>query len=488
MIDGASVNVLDFGADPTGLVDSTSEIQSAVTAAENGAVYFPAGTYLINTAINLPSNILVYGDGDSSIIKSTSLSNAAPYPGLNQFVVNTKTNFKIQNLKFDNSLLTVFTGGVRCFYIIDCSYYVIENCTFVTCGAATASLKSNNYLIEGNTAVVSATDSVAHHDGIFDNWWGCSNFKIIANTVIGNGIARYPYLVTGVATDNVTPASCSYFDISHNIAQDCIQVGIWSQGNLGTNLHFNISNNKIKNVSNFHGIRISDSGYFTIDSNIIDTVESNGIRFDKEAVGTYSAQYGTVTGNIISNANQGSFSAGDGAAINLTNDTENVHIEATVITGSSHTYPILLGASTLNNYVGDGQYAPGTDSPQPFNGGANTNVLLYGSYTPVLSNVLNVTSSTEFSSQWTRRSNYITVTGQISVTPTSNTLTKVGISLPVNSNFTSAQVDCSGVGATQTAGGIILADTTNDRAEFQWTTPSSGVANVIAYTFTYRVQ
>ncbi|MBU3682401.1 MAG: hypothetical protein FGM16_10760 [Flavobacterium sp.] len=44
MIDGAWTNVLDYGADPTGLTDSTTALQNAI---DSGApVYIPMGTYL----------------------------------------------------------------------------------------------------------------------------------------------------------------------------------------------------------------------------------------------------------------------------------------------------------------------------------------------------------------------------------------------------------------------------------------------------------
>lgn len=51
MIDGASANVLDFGADPTGVSDSRAAFQAAVDAviaAGRGTVFVPSGTYVIN--------------------------------------------------------------------------------------------------------------------------------------------------------------------------------------------------------------------------------------------------------------------------------------------------------------------------------------------------------------------------------------------------------------------------------------------------------
>jgi hypothetical protein len=69
MIDGASVNVLDYGADPTGTSSSTSAIQAAMDdiAVTGGTLYIPPGTYLIDAgAINAETTltrirVLAYG-------------------------------------------------------------------------------------------------------------------------------------------------------------------------------------------------------------------------------------------------------------------------------------------------------------------------------------------------------------------------------------------------------------------------------------------
>jgi len=68
MIDGAEVNVQDFGADPTGASDSAAAIQAAIDAGNR--IYLPAGTYLITESIILRDNTHIYGDGiDATIIQ-----------------------------------------------------------------------------------------------------------------------------------------------------------------------------------------------------------------------------------------------------------------------------------------------------------------------------------------------------------------------------------------------------------------------------------
>ena len=67
---GEQVSILDFGADPTGVVDSTSAIQ----AAHNAYTYvlYPAGTYKITSSIVLPSGSFIIGQGAKSASAGTS--------------------------------------------------------------------------------------------------------------------------------------------------------------------------------------------------------------------------------------------------------------------------------------------------------------------------------------------------------------------------------------------------------------------------------
>jgi hypothetical protein len=74
MISGAVANVLDFGADPTGVADSTSAIQAAINV--NGAVFLPTGTYKTTSTLTLASKTQLFGAGSSSVISYTGSSDA----------------------------------------------------------------------------------------------------------------------------------------------------------------------------------------------------------------------------------------------------------------------------------------------------------------------------------------------------------------------------------------------------------------------------
>lgn len=118
------------------------------------------------------------------------------------------------------------------------------------------------------------------------------------------------------------------------------------------------------------------------------------------------------------------------------------------------------------------------------------NMVASGTYTPTLFNTTNVTASVPAVCQWSRVLNVVTVSGTLTIDPTTGaTASLLGMSLPVASNFAS-QSQCGG---TATAISIpsacigIIADTVNDRASFQWVTTADVANRTYAFSFTYLV-
>ena len=111
-----------------------------------------------------------------------------------------------------------------------------------------------------------------------------------------------------------------------------------------------------------------------------------------------------------------------------------------------------------------------------------------GSYTPVLTNVINLDATTAYPAQWQRAGNVVTVSGIISVDPTSAAATEVGLSLPIFSNLT-ANYQCCGISACPAIAGqsaAIVGDTANDRSSMQWI--AVDVTNkLMGYEYTYSI-
>ena len=121
----------------------------------------------------------------------------------------------------------------------------------------------------------------------------------------------------------------------------------------------------------------------------------------------------------------------------------------------------------------------------------NDTGLAHGTYTPTLTGVNNVSSSTARLATYMRVGNTVTVAGQIDVTPTvNNAQTTIGISLPIASAFTTAyQAGGSGhtiANSVAGHGASIQADATNDRVEMDYYETHGGT-DTISYTYTYQI-
>lgn len=103
LIEGASINVLDYGAVGDATTDDTAAIQAAINAgvSENKAVYFPNGNYLISATLDLPNNITLIGETQRKI-----------NDGANTYGVIIKTASNITMMQ-TTAVLPDFTYGIR---------------------------------------------------------------------------------------------------------------------------------------------------------------------------------------------------------------------------------------------------------------------------------------------------------------------------------------------------------------------------------------
>jgi hypothetical protein len=151
MIQGAPVNVKDYGAVGDGVTDDTGAIQTAISQSAGKIVFIPSGTYKISATIYLNNSVSIVGEGAASIFKLThagiGLQTSSPLPMPDYTRNNIYKNFKILcNIKttyglwavqtlyctFENIVITVpqvtgstFTG----FRVAGSVYYT----TFISC-------------------------------------------------------------------------------------------------------------------------------------------------------------------------------------------------------------------------------------------------------------------------------------------------------------------------------------------------------------------
>lgn len=158
---------------------------------------------------------------------------------------------------------------------------------------------------------------------------------------------------------------------------------------------------------------------------------------------------------------------------------------ATALTSEQNLGALATGYLKVTNTIGIA--TPSTVALIPL---ADIATLLAGAYTPVLTNVANLSASTAFSCQYLRVGGVVTVSGRVDVDPiAAATDTQLGIALPFASTFANAN-ECAGTGVTPTIAGqsaAIKADVANGRATLQWL--SGDITNQPMYfSFTYRVQ
>ena len=144
MIDGESINVLDYGAVGDGSTDDTASITAAIGTGRS--VYFPAGTYKIVSEISLQSDTCLYGDGQG---RTTLLFYKASNPATSEFMLaaRRKENILIEKMTiksnaYEDGLFDVgtyipgppkkYTGGdsgnINGVLISSCSNVTVQNC------------------------------------------------------------------------------------------------------------------------------------------------------------------------------------------------------------------------------------------------------------------------------------------------------------------------------------------------------------------------
>jgi hypothetical protein len=123
-------------------------------------------------------------------------------------------------------------------------------------------------------------------------------------------------------------------------------------------------------------------------------------------------------------------------------------------------------------------------------GGQLTVDIESGLYTPTLTGLANVTSTTAYECQYMRVGTVVTVSGRFRITFTTiTTVTDLGISLPIAANF-SAEGQCAGVAASNDiANGSfpIRASTATDEADFYAIAPGTALSEIYWFTFTYSI-
>lgn len=111
-----------------------------------------------------------------------------------------------------------------------------------------------------------------------------------------------------------------------------------------------------------------------------------------------------------------------------------------------------------------------------------------GTYTPTLTNTTNIAASTALVTHYIRIGDEVQIGGIVNIDPTAAGACVMGMSIPIASNLT-ATADLSGTIVSSTSGenGYASADTTNDRATFNFVV-SNTANHTFGFTISYTVK
>lgn len=149
MITGAPVNVLDYGADPTGVADSRTAIQAAI---DSGAleIIIPSGTYRLNSQLVVTKNSAVKRISGFDMSTTLKLYTAVQQSCFEiQYVApspQTKQFFTLENLILDSNGTKndgLYTYGILA---IGCSYAQFNNIRATNFSGAGLELRGSVYV------------------------------------------------------------------------------------------------------------------------------------------------------------------------------------------------------------------------------------------------------------------------------------------------------------------------------------------------------
>ena len=366
MIDGASANVMDYGAVGSGTTDDTAAIQAALGSGA-ASVYIPDGTYLV-TALTVTSAMKIHGEGKlirnavaSSYMLSISVSNVtidgisfdgdgagSTISATNQsegaiIAYGTDSTAPVVNINVRNCKIDGVAGfGIRMNYVSNCR---IENNLIDNCGYAGAlCLSAIDTVITKNKI-----DNINSSSGA-TNWYGISLTRdatqttsvsarstncIVSNNIVSNVIqwtgidmhAAYKCIVTdnkvyycrdGIYAqyDSSTEANKQPSEdviISNNIVEGRVTasengLGIASLGLAALpNQRITISNNTLVGCGSYSAsngaLYISSTDHAEVKNNVAEKCIRVGIGIS----GT--TRYCTIQGNKINGVKAGASSA-----------------------------------------------------------------------------------------------------------------------------------------------------------------------------------
>jgi hypothetical protein len=359
MINGAVANVLDYGADPTGVASSSAAITLAL-ASGSKIVYFPQGTYKTTSTIVRPSSVKMLGDGpiasiitaahNNSIVKTTPATlegdayNTIEDLGFtNSATFNSAIGIELENLNQPSIKRVRVTGGpivgIRLIYVLNGEF---EEISVTDCTDVGIYLYSTGLNTGTNRNVFQCINNTYCNLGIVVDVAG--GLSTVFNDVAIEGSTSYPLQIS-----NCEQATFNGLYLEGN-AQSINIIG----GNTITFRDcFNVSVIPFIRVSGFNGVgvaveRLKDlsAGGVGGDNSILQITSSNQVVFPRVTPGGVGV---TTSSTTIKNYQEGVWVPTDqsGASLTLTTGLCRWTKIGRIVTANFNlTYPATANASS----------------------------------------------------------------------------------------------------------------------------------------------
>jgi nitrous oxidase accessory protein NosD len=344
------VNVMDptYGAVGNGVTNDAAAIQAAINALSpsvGGVVIFPAGTYLIGSAIEITRSSVTLRGSRGAIIKlANSAVGTLAYGSM--IVAFQKLNLTIEGLAIDgnkanNDINDNYGNGIN---IYDCQRVTVANNHIYNCPRDGITISDHTRLDPaalGNEDIIVANNVISSCGSTSQTTGGEGILVVQGNgVIISNNLCRdnkYRGIEVETLASTVDYRGCVNITVENNICNDNTVTGIGINGPSRLLVVGNICEG-----NNEYGIRVN-SATVVASSNII--ISDN--RIDNSTTGKCISienyEQLTVSGNITSGGVNGLY---------LT-DVEDILASGNVISGSRQ-HGVLFNAGTNQNIIFNG--------------------------------------------------------------------------------------------------------------------------------------
>lgn len=295
------VNAANYGATGNGVTDDTTALQNAITAAaaSTGALYIPAGTYLVSADLVVPSNCTIRGNGRATILKAKA--NTQP----NIFKLLNVSHVTITDIAIDGNKANVNQIGIQYVSLSGIWLRGSDDITIMRC-----------YIHDCYVSGIMA-------DG------GCTNLFISHNRLV-NCFDNQIYIR---AQDTAPYTPCSNGTITGNVCSGGSYSGIQILGSSYFSIVGNTCYNNGPSAGQGDGIGSEGASYLTITGNTCygNGVQGINIRFTNEVGAAQVSSHIVVADNLIYNHTS---TNGDAGGIGVS-DTTDCTVMGNVVQGNA---------------------------------------------------------------------------------------------------------------------------------------------------------